>query len=169
MKKLFLLVFSVLFIGLVVKIADERLEVNRLKNVSLVTDASSPIILISAEDAVFELQLYNNNSAKQLLKQMPQTVVMTRWGEGSYGGSLVEKIDTASDKEYQRRAFFKGEVVLHQRENTLFLMFGPTPVGVTVDAPMLLASGGVPVGRLKEYSELEQLSGVVEFSFRIKK
>ncbi|MBR1945396.1 MAG: hypothetical protein IJ846_03795, partial [Alphaproteobacteria bacterium] len=113
--------------------------------------------------------LYENDAARSLLKQLPMELVMNRWGDGGYGSVLAEKANIVSDKKNQRRAFFKGEVVWHQKRNTLFLMFGPTPVGLTVNEPMLLAFGGIPIGRLKNYAGLNRLPGVVEFSFQIKK
>ncbi len=169
MKKVFLLLFSIILAGFGVIIVNERLAVARLKDVSPVVSEKLPVVLISAEDAVFELQLYENKTAEQFVKQLPQTLVMTRWGDGGYGGSLTEKINVSDDKKFQRRAFFKGEVVFSPRRNALFLMFGATPVALTVNQPMLLSFGGIPVGRLKNYSGLEQLSGVVEFSIGIKK
>ena len=169
MKKVFLLLFSIILIGFGVLIVNERLAVACLKDVSPVIGKDSPIVLMSAEDYVFELQLYDNETAGQFLKQLPLTLVMTRWGEGGYGGSLAEKIKVSDDKKLKRRAFFKGEAVFSPKRNTLFLMFGATPVALTVDQPMLLSSGGIPVGRLKNYQALEQLSGVVEFSIEIKK
>jgi len=169
MKKVFLLLFSIVLIGLGIVIVDERLAVARLKDVSPVIGKDLPTVLISAEDSVFELQLYDNETARQFLKQLPLTLVMTRWGEGGYGGSLAEKIEASDDKNLKRRAFFKGEVVFNPKRNALFLMFDATPVALTVNQPMLLSSGGIPVGRLKDYSELESLSGVVEFSIEIKK
>ncbi len=169
MKKLFLFVFLILAAGIVGMIVDERLEVARLKDISPVVSPTLPVVLVSSDDAAFELQLYENDAARSLLKQLPMVLVMNRWGDGGYGGVLAEKANIVSDKKNQRRAFFKGEVVWHQKRNTLFLMFGPTPVGLTVNEPMLLAFGGIPIGRLKNYAGLNRLPGVVEFSFQIKK
>ena len=168
MKKLFLLFVSVVVIGLVGILVDEQREVGRLKKISPVFSKTLPVVQILAENEVFELQLYENDAAEQLLKSLPQTMVMTRWGEGAYGGLLKGEIPVLSDKKLHRRAFFKGEVVVHQKGKALFLMFGPTPSALMVDSPMLLGFGGVPVGRIKDYSALEQFPGVVEFSIQAK-
>ena len=169
MKKLLLLVFLILVCVVGCMIADEQLEVARLKDVSPVVSTTLPVVQISSDDAVFELQLYDNEASRAFLKQLPQTLVMNRWGDGGYGGVLAKKENIVQDKKNQRRAFFKGEVVWHKKKNVLFLMFGPTPVGLTVDEPMLLTFNSIPVGRLKDYSGLEHLPGVAEFLFQIKK
>ena len=148
-------------------IVDEHREVARLKDVVPVFSKTLPVVEISAEDTVLELNLYENDAVGQLLKQLPQTLVMTRWGDGAYGGSLSGKIEITDGKREKRNAFFKGEVVIRQKRNSLFLMFGATPAALTVDEPML--SGGIPVGRLKDYSALKHLSGVVEFSIKVRK
>ena len=88
MKKLLLLVFLILVCVVGCMIADEQLEVARLKDVSPVVSTTWPVVQISSDDAVFELQLYDNEASRAFLKQLPQTLVMNRWGDGGYGGAL---------------------------------------------------------------------------------
>ena len=169
MKKLLLFVSVVFFAVFAVIVISEQTEVEKLKKISPTISQTLPVIVVSAEDSVFEIELYENETAKALLKRLPLTLVMNRWGEGGYGGTLAHDITSDFDKSIRRRAFFKGEVVFRSKKNTLFFFFGSTPIGLTTDTPMLLGRGGIPVGRLKNHSDLEQLSGVVEFSFGIKK
>ena len=168
MKKLLKLFLLLVIIGLTVRIVDEQRAVARLKDISPVFDEEAPVVSVSAEEEIFRLRLYKNSAAKDFLKHLPQTLVMTRWGEGAYGVRLDKKTEKLRDTSDKRRAFFKGEVVFYPKRNLLFLMFGTTPVALTVDAPMLLASGGIPLGRLESWTGLEQMMGVVEFTFEVK-
>ena len=169
MKKLLFLVSLLIVAGLTVLIVDERLEASRLKDFSVVFDRNAPEISVSTEEASFRFRLYDNEIAKVFLKRLPQTLVMTRWGDGAYGAPLPEKIREKTDNKDARRVFFKGEVVFSPQKNVLFLMFGQTPVALTVDMPMLLSSHNVPIGRLEGFTALEQMTGVVEFTFEIKR
>lgn len=169
MKRLLLLAFSLLLIAYGSVIVNERLAVARLKNVSPVVSKTLPAVVFSAGDSSFVFRPYDNETAGKLVELLPKTLVMTRWGDGAYSASLSGKADVSGNETSHRRAFFKGEVVFSPKRNALFLMFDATPVALTVDAPMLLSSGGIPVGRLENYQELEPLPGVVEFSVKIKK
>ena len=169
MKKFILLILFILLTVLSVMIIDEQREVFRLKKVIPSFSSTLPAVRISSDDAVFEFHPYDNEAAKKFLAQLPLKMIMTRWGDGGYSGSLPKKIDADPMQENTRRAFFKGEVVLHQTGRTVFLMFGATPVVFFADYPMLLSSGGIPLGQLKDYSGLEHLTGVSEFVFEVKK
>ena len=169
MKKFILFIVSISFVVLSIMLIDEQIEVFRLKKVTPVFSETLPVVQISSDDTVLELHLYDSAAATAFIKNLPDKLIMTRWGDGGYGASLEKKIEFDENETYNRRAFFKGEVVLRKNKNTIFFMFGPTPVGFVVDYPMLLSSGGIPLGQIKNYSELENLVGVVEFSFKIKK
>ena len=169
MKKLLLMLILLLSVIYGSVIVNERLAVARLKDVSPVVGKASPAVVFSAGDSSFVFRPYDNETAGKLTERLPKTLVMTRWGDGAYSASLAGKADIPGNKTLQRRAFFKGEVVFSPKRNALFLMFDATPVALTVDMPMLLSSGGIPVGRLENYQELEPLPGVVEFSIEIKK
>ena len=91
---------------------------------------------------------------------------MTRLGDGGYYGVLREKINVTGLPT--RRAYKPGEVALWIRENALYLFFGPTPASLATDTPMM-ASAGVGLGRLKSFSDLDQLPAVAEMSLQIKK
>ncbi|MBR1777127.1 MAG: hypothetical protein IJ752_00875 [Alphaproteobacteria bacterium] len=167
MKKLFLLVLLGLFVCVVSRIADERLEFARLNKVSASVSDALPVVLLSTDEESFEMHLYDNETTRQVLAQLPQKIIMTRWGRGGYVGTLAKQVKEPQDKSLKRRAFFAGEVVLRLKNNTLFLLFGPTPASLTVDVPML-TSAGVAVGRLDSFETLDHLLGVTEFSIQIK-
>ena len=85
---------------------------------------------------------------------------------GGYYGVLREKINVAGLPT--RRAYKPGEAALWIRENALYLFFGPTPASLATDTPMI-TSAGVGLGRLKSFSDLDQLPAVAEMSLQIKK
>lgn len=166
MKRLFQILFFVFLAGIVTAVADEYLETARLEEINDSVSLSLPVVTIAAENAVFELELYDNAAARRLVEQFPQKLVMTRRGDGGYYGALREKINVSGIPT--RRAYKPGEAALWIRENALYLFFGPTPASLTTDTPMM-ASAGVALGRLKSFAELDQLPSVVEVSLQVEK
>ena len=57
MKKLFLLVLLGLFVCVVSRIADERLEFARLNKVSASVSDALPVVLLSTDEESFEMHL----------------------------------------------------------------------------------------------------------------
>ena len=169
MKKFLKCLLLVYLMLVVVMSIDEQRVVMQLKKVTPSFSASLPVVKVVSDEASFELRLYDSAVASEFVKKLPQKMIMTRWGDGSYSGSLSEKIDAIEIVKEKRRAFFKGEVVLHRAGKAIFLMFGPTPVGFFTDHPMLLSSDSIPFGQLTDYSALENLAGIVEFEFDVKK
>ena len=166
MKRLFQILFFVFLIGIISAVADEYLETARLEETNDSVSSALPVIVITAENAVFELELYDNAAARRLIEQSPPKLVMTRRGDGGYYGVLREKINVAGLPT--RRAYKPGEAALWIRENALYLFFGPTPASLATDTPMI-TSAGVGLGRLKSFSDLDQLPAVAEMSLQIKK
>lgn len=166
MKRLFQILFFVFLVGIVSAVADEYLETARLEEINDPVCPSLPVVIITAEDTVFELELYDNAAARRLIDQFPQKLVMTRRGDGGYYGALREKINVAGLPT--RRAYKPGEAALWIKENALYLFFGPTPASLATDTPMMF-SAGVGLGRLKSFTELDQLPAVAEMSLQVKK
>lgn len=106
MKRLFQILFFVFFIGIISAVADEYLETARLEETNDSVSSVLPVIVITAENAVFELELYDNAAARRLIKQFPQKLVMTRLGDGGYYGVLREKINVTGLPT--RRAYKPG-------------------------------------------------------------
>ena len=166
MKKIFLFIFFIFLIGISVVIGGERLEIRRLHAIKEVLSQDLPIVLLTSDKEVYELHLYNNDAARQLLNQLPQKLVMNRRGDGAYYAPLSKKINVS--KEEKRRAFKRGEVALLVKGNIICLLFGPTPFSLTTNIPML-PSAGVVLGQIKSFSSLDQLPAVAEFEIKIKR
>lgn len=166
MKKVFLFLILIFLIGISVVIGGEEMEVRRLRETKDVLSKDLPVVLVVSDKEVYELQLYDNEAARQLLAQLPQKLVMTRRGDGVYYAALSEKIKVSGEKT--RRAYKRGEVALWIKGNALCLLFGPTPFSLTTDTP-LLPSAGVALGRIKSFSGLDQLPSVAEFEIKIRK
>ncbi|MGN1079338.1 MAG: cyclophilin-like fold protein [Alphaproteobacteria bacterium] len=78
-------------VGIVSAVADEYLETARLEEINDSVCPSLPVVILTAEDTVFELELYDNAAARRLIDPFPQKLVMTRRGDGGYYGALREK------------------------------------------------------------------------------
>ena len=168
MKKIFLIILLVFAIGIVAIAVDEHIEVSRMERAGDVVAADLPPVVLTVESTVFTLRLYDNKAARALAKTLPKELVMSRRGDGMYFAPLPEKAASKVQGVPERRAYRAGEAALMLRNNALCLMFGPTPAGVTTDAPMLPAAG-VPVGRLESYDALDQLPAVIEADVSVKK
>lgn len=71
MKRLFQILFFVFLIGIISAVADEYLETARLEETNDSVSSALPVIVITAENAVFELELYDNAAARRLIEQFP--------------------------------------------------------------------------------------------------
>ena len=166
MKKIFLFLFLIFTIGVSLIIGAEEIEIRRLQETKEVLSEKLPLVLLVSEQETYELHLYDNEAARELLAQLPQKLVMNRRGDGVYYAPLSKKIEVS--KATTRRAFKRGEVALLIKGNVLCLLFGPTPFSLTTDIP-LLPSVGVALGRIKSFSGLDQLPSVAEFEIKVKR
>ncbi|MDR3537572.1 MAG: cyclophilin-like fold protein [Acetobacteraceae bacterium] len=117
-------------------------------NVSPTTGApshavSAQRILMTIDRHDFEVSLYDNAAAAALLKTLPQTISMSRWGNGEYYGKISSKIPADGEK---REYFERGEVALWPEGNALCIFFDRTPV--SSDERPKMASPGIPFGRI---------------------
>jgi len=88
-------------------------------------------------------RLYDNPAARALLKALPLTIGMTRWGDGEFYGEIGVKILAEGD----RREFFeRGEVTLWPDGNAFCIFFDKTPVSID-DRPRG-ASPCIPLGKI---------------------
>ena len=108
-------------------------------------------IVITIENKSFEVELYDTAASRSLLKVLPQTIGMTRWGDGEYYGKISKNIDYQNDA--LREVFEIGEVALYPAGffrpsgNSLCVFFGPTPSS-KADEPRMAAEGA-PFGRIQ--------------------
>ena len=101
-------------------------------------------MLITIGSTTFEVDLYDNNAVRSLVKSLPQEISMSRWGDEFYG-SLKQRVDYAGDP--LRDVFDVGEVALWPSGNALCIFFGPTPASQRGEPRM--ASPGVALGMIK--------------------
>lgn len=112
-------------------------------------------MIITIGNTQFEVELYDNNATRSLLKSLPQSINMSAWGNEFYG-RLFQPIDYKGDTE--RDVFEVGEVALWPSGNAFCIFFGPTPASSAGEPRM--ASPGVPFGKIKgEASALKGLGG----------
>jgi len=108
-------------------------------------------IVITIENKSFEVELYDTAASRSLLKALPQTIDMTRWGDGEYYGKISKDIDYQGDT--LREVFEVGEVALYPSGffrfygNSLCIFFGPTPSSKAEEPRM--AAEGAPFGRIQ--------------------
>lgn len=93
----------------------------------------------------FEVELYNNNAARSLVKILPQTLSMTAWG-GEFYGTLPQALYHEGDPA--RDVFDIGEIAFWPANNILCILFGPTPAS-KAEKPQTVAPC-VPIGKIKE-------------------
>ncbi len=91
---------------------------------------------------VFEARIDETPIATALLRRMPFSVGMTRWGDEYYGPSPV-RFDSAPDG---REIMEVGEIAYWQPGNALCIFFGPTPA--STDSRPRAASAVVPIGSI---------------------
>jgi hypothetical protein len=101
-------------------------------------------MLIDIEGTRFEVDLNDNNAARDLMESLPQRISMSRWGDEFYG-ALTRKVEYADDP--LRDVFAVGEVALWPPGNALCIFFGPTPA--SRDGEPRMASPGVALGKVK--------------------
>ena len=104
---------------------------------------SAQVLIMEINGKIFEVELNDNNAARDLVKTLPQQISMSRWGD-EYYGSLQGKIDSADPR---REVFEIGEVALWPSGNAFCVFFGPTPASQGSEPRM--ASPGVPFGKIK--------------------
>lgn len=144
MMKAFLVIGALLAgicIGVVV---DEQIQSKKLQKFSPQFSETLPSVRMKIGNQEFEIRLYESKAARNLLDQLPQRVVLKRWGNGEYQGPLAKVIATG---EKTRRAFLEGEAGLWLQGNAFSVFFGPTPASLTTNTPMM-ASSGIPLGRI---------------------
>lgn len=101
-------------------------------------------MVISVNGKRYEVEMYAGKAAGELVKILPQTISMSKWGD-EYYGSLGKKIDYAGDAT--RDVFEIGEVALWPAGNAFCIFFGPTPASHGSEPRM--ASPGVALGKIK--------------------
>ncbi|NDL67234.1 cyclophilin-like fold protein [Anaerotalea alkaliphila] len=108
----------------------------------------------------FEIELYDNPSAKALRQALPMDLSMSRWG-GEYYGSISRRIPVHSE---MTSWFKEGEVALWPDGNAFCIFFGPTPV--STDSRPKMASPGVPLGRIVRGSleDLDAMGGSIRLT-----
>lgn len=164
MKKVFLVIGALLAGICIGVIVDEQIQSKKLRNISVPFSETLPSVKMKIGIQEFEIRLYDNGAARNLLRQLPQRVVLKRWGNGEYFGPLA-KVAAADDKT--RRAFLKGEVGLWLQGNAFSVFFGPTPASLTTDTPMM-ASSGVPMGRIvSSFASLREMPEEVDADLSI--
>jgi hypothetical protein len=100
-------------------------------------------IEMTVEGHDFEISLYDNPSVQALLKALPQTITVTRWGDGEYYGAISAKIPADGEKQV---FFERGEVALWPNGNAFCIFFNKTPVS-SDDRPKM-DSPGIPLGKI---------------------
>jgi len=104
---------------------------------------STQQIVVTIDGQDFEVSLYNNPAAEALLKGLPQTIRLSRWGDGEYYGDIPVKIPV----DGKSQVFFeRGELAFWPPGNALCIFFDRTPVS-TDDRPRM-DSPGLPLGRI---------------------
>lgn len=99
----------------------------------------------------FDVELYDTAASRSLLRILPQTINMSKWGYGEYYGKLSKDIEYKGD--VLREVFELGEVALYPSGffrpsgNSLCIFFGPTPASRSNEPRM--AAEGAPFGRIK--------------------
>jgi hypothetical protein len=101
------------------------------------------MVILEFDGTSLPVELNGGEAARQLAASLPQSLSMSRWGEGEYYGTLEAPI---SSKEKRRDVFEVGEVALWPDGNAFCIFFGPTPAS-RGDEPRM-ASPGIPLGRI---------------------
>jgi hypothetical protein len=101
-------------------------------------------MVIEIDDTRFEVTMYDTVAGRNLKKDLPQEISMSRWGDEFYG-SLVRKVDCAGDA--LQDVFSVGEVALWPDGNALCIFFGPTPASRGTEPRMV--SPGVALGKIE--------------------
>jgi hypothetical protein len=113
---------------------------------SRIVQAAAPStqqIVITIDGQDFEISLYDNPAAEALLKGLPQTIRLSRWGDGEYYGGIPVKIPA----DGQKQVFFqRGELAFWPPGNALCIFFDRTPVS-SDDRPRM-DSPGLPLGQI---------------------
>lgn len=99
-------------------------------------------MIIEIQNIKLEVELYDNQSAKELAAALPQTISMSRWGD-EYYGKLSASLSAGGKK---RDNYEVGEVAYWPPGNAFCIFFGPTPASFD-DQPMM-ASPGIPLGMI---------------------
>lgn len=114
------------------------------------------MMIIELAGTEFVVELYDNQSAKELAAALPQTLSMSRWGD-EYYGRLDVPIAARGEK---RDGFAVGEVALWPPGNAFCIFFGPTPA--SHDDQPKMASPGVPLGKITgDVSALKKLGATL--------
>jgi len=101
-------------------------------------------MIIETEKGSFEVDLYDSDAARELVKNLPQEISMSRWGDEFYG-SLNKKVECGGER--LRDVFEIGEVAIWPDGNALCIFFGPTPASRGEEPRMI--SPGAGVGKIK--------------------
>jgi len=114
-------------------------------------------IKITIGERSLKASLYNNNTTKQLLIQLPMKIAMNRWGEEYYGdcGLMVNRAPDA------RQDMEPGELAVWPDGSALCIFFGPTPA--SIDEKPRAISPVNPVGKIEEdFSILKNLPSSIQ-------
>ncbi len=102
------------------------------------------LIQIKINDECIRAELNSSEGAQEILKKLPMTVNMSRWGDEYYGScGLNQGLGTDA-----RVIMEVGEIAVWPTGNALCIFFGPTPV--STDSRPRAASEVNPVGKLLE-------------------
>lgn len=146
-KKGLIVVLGLLLIGLAGCSTSNNNESQEAADTAL-RQVSDKTLKLKIEDREFVIQLYDNDTAESLVKNVPQKLNFHRWGNGEYSAKLSGKIDLTDDKTIDYQV---GEVALWPKKNYLCIYYGPTPVSQTNQPQM--SSPGCPIGYLKDVDQ----------------
>ena len=99
-------------------------------------------VILAIDSIRLRAELNDSPGAQAIVKQLPLTITMSRWGDEYYGNCGVD-LQAAPDA---RQVMGIGELAFWPPGNALCIFFGPTPAS-RGDEPRA-ASEVNPVGRL---------------------
>lgn len=125
---------------------------------------SGKIAIVTIGGKRFEMELYDNPSARALIKVLPMTITASRWGDGEYYGEILKPIPSKGKKT---AVFDVGEIGLWPAGNAFCIFFGPTPV--SDDDQPKMDSSGIPLGKItSDVSSLKSMADSVDVTVTLK-
>jgi hypothetical protein len=118
-------------------------------------------IVIEIGGTTLHAGLSDSPAARRIVKALPVTVTMSRWGEEYYGSAGLVIPEDSSARELME----VGEIAWWPPGKALCIFFGPTPA--STDERPRAASGVLPVGKITEgFEALRGLGSRVKAVFR---
>jgi hypothetical protein len=114
-------------------------------------------ITLKIGDTTLAADLDDSPSAAELVKLLPLTVTLSRWGDEYYGNCGVGSGTDATAREIME----VGELAIWPPGKALCIFFGPTPA--STDERPRAASPVNPIGRLtSDSSSLKGMAGSIQ-------